>query len=170
VIGEPPARGPGRLRVAENLDDPLRVGEVVELHLIGRHVRQAGAVGQDVLDRDPIDVQEVPLVHEMNDHGGHGLGGREQAEGRIGGGELLRSVFGVRRAVAGDVPDGAIDDHLAAPADAELHSRFHHPAVESLYRLPDAFDPLRRHADAARIDLVGPMRHRCQIAGYGGEV
>jgi hypothetical protein len=97
--------------------------------------------------------ERVALVEQVDEHGRHRLGGREDVEGRLGGARHLRGVRRVVRAVAGGVPDGAVDQDAALAADAELDRGMDAAAVEALDGLPDAGGAVRRHPDLPRIHL-----------------
>src|SRR5688572_11228912 len=94
-------------------------------------VRNPSPMGQDVADGDALlavprvlrdvladgvaEVEKASLDQDVDHHGRHGLGRRENHErGVRRGGDLLR-VGPVLRTVAPGVPDGTVEDHAALP-------------------------------------------------------
>ena len=77
----------------------------------------------------------------------------------------LRRVRRIVGAVAGGVADGAVDQHLAVPAHAELDRGVDAAAVEAFDRAPDRLHAVGLDADGARVDLgvVIDRGHRREI-------
>ena len=184
MVRELPAGAAGRTLARDDGDDGVRVLQVLEAEDLRREVLDAGAVDQDVADRDPllpvgaelgdvladrvVQAEQVPLVEQVDHHRRHRLRRRQRDERRVG---RQRDGAGIRRiagTVAAGVPDGAVEEHLPVAADAEGERGMHAAPVEALGRFPDAI--ARRGVDAqlARRDLGFPAdaRDRVQIGRH----
>jgi hypothetical protein len=169
VVGELAARAPDDRHLAEDAQDLLGAVEKIEVEGADREVRQPGAVGEDVAERDPllaaqaelgdvladgvVEAQQVPLVEEVDDHRGHGLGGGEEAEGGVGRRGRRGEVGRVVGAVACRVADRAVDQDLPVVAHAERDRGMDAAPVEILDGAPDARDRGGVDAGVARVDL-----------------
>ena len=169
VVGEAAAGHAQRLRVAEDGEQALRIGEQPDVDLGVGDGRDAGAVGEElaegdvllavlaelgeVLDDGVVEVQGAALVELVDDHGGHGLRrGEEVEEGVVAGGHARR-VLRVARGVAAKVSDGAVEDDHAAAAHAERERRLEARLVELHRGVPDRLDGLRLEPRRARLHL-----------------
>ena len=77
-----------------------------------------------------------------------------------------RGPRGVVGAVAAGVADRAVDQHLAAAADAQLDGGVHTPPVEPLDGTPHALDGVGLDAHVPRVDLgIRPADGHCRRIG-----
>jgi hypothetical protein len=147
VVGEAPARAPGEGGVAEHPEHGVVVLERLEPHHVARQVGNTGAMGQHVLNGDAVlsvrrelgnvlahrvvEVHLAALHEKVDEHRRHRLGGREDIERRRRRRGDLVGALSIGRSVAARVTDGAVDQHLAVPADAELEGRMNAAAVQA---------------------------------------
>jgi len=139
-----------RFEIVDQLEDGRWVGKQIEVgDLLGRR-RNAPAMRQQIANGDRvfavraelgnergkrfIDVEQVPLREEVNEHRSDRLRTRKEIEGCAGRSEDPCHISRVARTVASRVADGAVQDDLSAATDADRKRRMEAGVVERLRR------------------------------------
>ncbi|MCX5742191.1 MAG: hypothetical protein NT062_06820 [Proteobacteria bacterium] len=170
---------PARLLLRQQRQDLARALEQADVGELRRDVRDAGAMREHVAQRDLalavlaelrevahdriVEVQEPALIAQVHEHRGDHLRRREQVEQRAGRRDDPLGVVVVERRVAAQVADRAIEDDLAAAADAQREGGVEPGAIRADRRAPDRLDVGAVAADRARIDLGGARRYLLRL-------
>ncbi len=179
VVGEPATGARGRRRVAEQPHHLLLVQQQLDRGVGLGDGGQARAVGEQVPDRHPllaahpelrdvlgdaiVDMHQPAVVEQVHQHRRDRLRGRVDAERRPGRRQHRRHAP-IRGRVPRAVADGAVQDHLAAPPDAERDGGVGAGSVEPLDPAPDPIQGAGAHAHVGRGGLGAA------VGGDRGEV
>jgi len=110
-------------------------------------------------------MQEIPLGQQVDEHCGDRFRSGKEVEERARRGRHERSVSGAAGRIAPRVSDGAIEDHLSAPSNAQPESRMEAGPIEVDHRIPDRFDIVGRETHRLWVHLGKASRGN----GFGFE-